>query len=924
MSPPNAPDTGLYRWRFGDAEFDEARHELRVGGLPVEVEHKPLRVLALLLRHTGEVVTKEELFAEVWAGRVTVDHVLATAIGKLRKALGGAGGDRIVTVPRIGYRLAGQVERIATGRRAGSALELQPGQPVPGREHFLLEQPLGQTLGSEVWLARHPRSREPRVFKFGVDGERLSALRREATLSRVLRDTLGEREDLVRVLDWNFESEPFFLECEYGGQALPEWAADGDRLAAMDRTQRIGFFLEVAAAVAAAHGVGVLHKDLKPSNILVAPRHGGWQPRLTDFGSSRLLQPERLAELGITALGMTVTRGGDDSSGTPLYLAPELLAGQPATVRSDVHALGVLLYQWLAGDLRRPLAPGWERDIDDPLLAEDIARATDLEPARRFGSVAELADSLERLPERRATRERQAHAAQAAEAMRRTLERTRVRRPWIAATVAVLGLGLLASGLLWLRSEQERRSATLQAARAEAVVRFLSDDLIGTLSPGGRGFERDPTVRQMLEQATAALADRFDDDPAVRGSIHAALGDAWRALGEHERGAVHLRQAAQDYARAFGENDPLALKARYGLVRTLAYAGSADSFAEAGSILDATDARAGALLQGENEIALAASSARGQFHFQQLQVEPALQAHRRADALQRALRPQDAAMAALVRSNLADATLRMGDNEGAASQLQAILADPLLDPARIGESTVAGYRVMLARALRNLGRYAEALPLAQDAAATTERILGADAYATLIQMSTVASIHDAAGDCPAALAIARTVRSRMAARYGEERQATLVETGNLGLKEHDCGDRAAALDYLGRAESGLRRLYGEDNFAAHSFRYALAGALADQGRYREALEMADGLDPGVLGGGNPQSGWEARLRALRGRILVLAGDPGGRALLGQALQELTASGTGDPEELERLRALLGGAADGPTPLPAGTAAATAR
>ncbi|MCR6685398.1 winged helix-turn-helix domain-containing protein [Pseudoxanthomonas sp.] len=905
MSAPTSPDPGLYRWRFGAAEFDEARHELRVAGEPVEIEHKPLQVLALLLRHAGEVVTKQELFAVVWSGRATVDHVLATAIGKLRKALGGDGEGRILTVPRIGYRLLGPVERIASGRLAGSPLQLRAGQPVPGRGHFLLERALGRTLGSEVWLARHPRSREPRVFKFALDGERLASLRREATVSRVLRDTLGERDDLVRVLDWNFETAPFFLECGYGGQPLPEWAAEQGRLAAMDRTGRIGVFLEIAAAVAAAHGVGVLHKDLKPSNILMAPRPDGWQPRLADFGSSRLLQPERLAELGITALGLTVTRAGEDSSGTPLYLAPELLAGQSATVRSDIHALGVLLYQWLAGDLRRPLAPGWERDIDDPLLVADIARATDLDPERRFGSVAELADNLVRLPQRRAEQARRTAVMQAAADLRRALERARARRPWIAATVMALSLGLLASGLLWYRSERQRQTAVLQATRAEAVVRFLSDDLIGSLSPGGRGFERDPSVRQLLEQSTAALAGRFDDDPATRGSIHAALGDAWRALGEHERAATHLRQAARDYAQAFGADDSLALKTRYGLVRTLAYAGSADSFAEAARVLETTDASAGALLQGENEVALAAWIARGQFHFQQLQIEPSLQAHRRADVLQRALRPDDAPMAALIRSNLADATLRLGDDAGAAMQLQAILADPLLDPARVGESTVAGYRVMLARALRNLGRYDQALPLARQAAATTERILGVDAYATLIQMSTVASIHDAAGDCTPALAIARTVRERMAARYGEDRQATLVETGNLGLKEYDCGDRTAALDYLRRAESGLRQQYGEDNFAAHSFRYSLADKLAGQGLYHEAREMADGIDLDALSGSAPDGHWDTRVRALRGRILILSGErTAGRELLEAALAELEELGTEDPDDLQGLQALL--------------------
>ena len=228
------------------------------------------------------------------------------------------------------------------------------------------------------------------MFKFARGGERLSAIKREATLMRVLRDTLGERDDFVRVLDWNFETEPCFLECEYGGESLPEWAGAHGEFAGWNQAQRLDFFLQVAVAVDAAHGVGVLHKDIKPANILVRPRRdGGWQACLTDFGSSRLLQPGRLAELGITGLGLTVTRPDAGSSGgTPLYLAPELVAGQPPTVRSDLYALGVLLYQLLVGDLRRPMAPGWERDIDDPLLVEDISRATDGDPARRLGSVA--------------------------------------------------------------------------------------------------------------------------------------------------------------------------------------------------------------------------------------------------------------------------------------------------------------------------------------------------------------------------------------------------------------------------------------------------------------------------------------------------------------------------------------------------------
>ena len=145
------------------------------------------------------------------------------------------------------------------------------------------------------------------------------------------------------MLDWNFEYAPFFLECEDGGQSLDTWA-DGGVLTTLDPDARLALACQVLDAVAAAHSVGVLHKDIKPGHVLISPvKDGGWRVRLTDFGSASLLEPERLAALKITALGMTVSADGSSGlSGSAYYLAPELHAGAAYSVRSDLFSLGVL------------------------------------------------------------------------------------------------------------------------------------------------------------------------------------------------------------------------------------------------------------------------------------------------------------------------------------------------------------------------------------------------------------------------------------------------------------------------------------------------------------------------------------------------------------------------------------------------------
>jgi eukaryotic-like serine/threonine-protein kinase len=198
-------------WRFAACEFDESSRELRVNGKAAGLESKPLEILYQLLLHAGEVVTKEELLEAVWPGVSVVEGSLATAVSKLRKALGDDEQSIVLTVPRIGYRLGVPVhsKRISP---PNPELGFKPGDTVPGREQWQLTRQLDASGSSEVWVGEHPKTHETRVFKFASDGVRLKGLKREVTLARYLRESLGDRPDFVRVLEWNFDSAPYYLE----------------------------------------------------------------------------------------------------------------------------------------------------------------------------------------------------------------------------------------------------------------------------------------------------------------------------------------------------------------------------------------------------------------------------------------------------------------------------------------------------------------------------------------------------------------------------------------------------------------------------------------------------------------------------------------------------------------------------------------
>ncbi len=301
-SSPGGPPAIGSRHRFENIEFDDQKGELRVAGRGVAMEPRPLRVLAELLLRVNEVVTKEELYENVWEGRTTVEHVLANAISKLRAAMGEAGGARIVTVPRVDYRLSGPVQRLNTLARRTT---FTPGHGVPGREGFVLEQALGEASRSEVWLARHRTPGHQHVFKLASDGRSLSGLKREFTLGLVLNKELGPRNDLVAIKEAQLYQATYFIERDYVGPNLLQWAEQHGLLVGLSLDERLAFFLQAAQMVAAAHSVGVLHKDLRPSNVLVSGLAGQLQLRPTDFGSGQLLNSELLQQLKLTQMGLT-------------------------------------------------------------------------------------------------------------------------------------------------------------------------------------------------------------------------------------------------------------------------------------------------------------------------------------------------------------------------------------------------------------------------------------------------------------------------------------------------------------------------------------------------------------------------------------------------------------------------------------------
>ncbi|MBP9826386.1 MAG: serine/threonine protein kinase [Thermoanaerobaculia bacterium] len=314
------------------------------------------------------------------------------------------------------------------------------------------------------------------------------------------------------------DGTPYLVMERIDGRPIDRYSAE-ERLAPR---ARVALLMQVCEAVAFAHRNLVVHRDLKPTNILV---DGEGQVKLLDFGIAKLLEPEA-DEPQLTV--------GPARFLTPGYAAPEQVDGGAVTTATDVFALGRVLDRLLATP---PAA-------NDPDLANIARQAMRAEPERRYGDAAALAADLERWQTGRPV---QATGDSRLYRLGKLLRRHRAAVAAGALVLAVATAGLVTT--LWqaARARQEERTA--------AVVNSFLVDLFHASDPE-RAQGEDPRASELLRRGAARARAQLAGEPRLESQLLHVIGSIQREVGESRAAEESLGRALELRIRHLAAFDP--------------------------------------------------------------------------------------------------------------------------------------------------------------------------------------------------------------------------------------------------------------------------------------------------------------------------------------------------------------------------------
>lgn len=367
--------------------------------------------------------------------------------------------------------------------------------------------------------------------------------------------------------------QPYFAMELVEGEQLLDYAASQ----ALGIPERVALLIRLCEAVQHAHSKGVVHRDLKPGNILV---ESGGRPRVLDFGVARLA--------GSDQAGVTTNTDAGSLVGTLAYISPEQLttgnSQQAFDTRSDIYALGVIAYELLAGRKPHDLS-GLALHEASRIVCEEtparpstrvralrgdldtiVLKALERDAARRYQSAAAFGDDLQRTLLRQPI---QARPASAAYQIGRLVSRHRVVSS-LAALLALLVVGFgVSMSLLYARAErlrfdaeeawgaehdareaaqQSQRLATRRAETTASMLDVLTDAFRAVdpaLTRSADVNARDVVAREIVDRGLGAIELRLKDEPDARSQLLAILATTLGGLGQFERATAVLAEAVK-------------------------------------------------------------------------------------------------------------------------------------------------------------------------------------------------------------------------------------------------------------------------------------------------------------------------------------------------------------------------------------------
>jgi serine/threonine protein kinase/Tfp pilus assembly protein PilF len=706
---------------------------------------------------------------------------------------------------------------------------------------YKLLDKLGEGGMGEVWLAeqQEPVKRKValKVIKQGMDTKQVVA-RFEAERQAL---AMMDHPAIAKVYDAGATPRglPYFVMEHVKGVPITEHC-DRQRLT---NQQRLDLFIQACEGVQHAHQKAIIHRDLKPANVLVSVQDGKATPKIIDFGVAKATAQSLTDKTMHTQLGVMI--------GTPAYMSPEQaeMTGQDIDTRTDVYALGVILYELMVGALPfdmkdfqqagieamvrkiredEPPKPSTrlstlgehstqsakKRKTELPALKRELTgdldwitlKALDKDRSRRYDSPKDLAEDIERYMTDQPVLARPPSAAYRAKKF--------VRRNTVGVVAAAAGVLVLIAFTVTMaiqanRIAAERDRANLEAATAQQVSDFMEG--MFEVSDPGEARGNTVTAREVLDKGAEKIEQELVEQPLVQARLMLTMGSVYQELGLYDQSLPLLERAVALREEELGPK----------------HADLADAVHALANLYN----RMGQLAEAEPR-------------------------YHRAIAIREETLGPDHPSVARGLNNLAVLYRRLERYSEAEALYQRALS--------IMEKTQGPDHADVAAGLNNLaiiydamGRYDEVEPLLQRSLTIRKKALGADHPSVGLSLASLANLYETQGKYAEAESHYRRALALWEKSLGTDHPQVAITQNYLGSLYTTMGRHDEAEPLLRDSVPVLEKALGPEHPSVASSLSSLAAHYAELGRYAEAEpinERALSLREEALGPDHPDVG----------------------------------------------------------------------